>query len=87
MTYQRGQGLNHSVTDAAKLFEAIKQWMTNESPQAAAISSYEEEMIARAGGEVRLSTTNTEMLQNWQKVLQSPVLTSGMKQNQAGKVP
>lgn len=87
MTYQRGQGLNHSVTDAAKLFEAIKQLMANESSQAVAISSYEEEMIARAGGEVRLSTTNTEMLHNWRKVLQSPLLTSGMKQSQAGNGP
>lgn len=78
MTYQRGQGLNHSVTDAAKLAEAAKAFVSGKTSQPAAISSYEEEMITRAGGEVRLSAVNTEMLHNWAKVLQSPVLTSGM---------
>ncbi|OAX84804.1 hypothetical protein ACJ72_00827 [Emergomyces africanus] len=81
MTYQRGQGLNHSLTDAAGLCEAIKKFTSKGSTQAAAISSYEEEMIHRAGGEVRLSTTNTEMLHDWQRVLQSPLMKTGMKQN------
>lgn len=79
MTYQRGQGLNHSITDAAQLTEAVKMFVSEKKSQQAAIAAYEEEMIARAGGEVRLSTVNTEMLHNWAKVLQSPVLTSGMK--------
>lgn len=81
MTYQRGQGLNHSLTDAAGLCEAIKKFNSKMSTQGAAISSYEEEMIHRAGGEVRLSTTNTEMLHDWQKVLQSPLMKAGLKQN------
>lgn len=79
MTYQRGQGLNHSVTDAAKLTEAAKAFVSGKVSQKEAVASYEEEMITRAGGEVRLSATNTEMLHDWAKVLQSPVLTSGMK--------
>lgn len=78
MTYQRGQGLNHSVTDAANLAEAVRAFVKGEKSPQAAIASYEEEMIERAGGEVRLSTMNTEMLHDWKKVLQSPVLTSGM---------
>ncbi|EGC42274.1 conserved hypothetical protein [Histoplasma capsulatum var. duboisii H88] len=80
MTYQRGQGLNHSLTDAAELCEAIKNFTSKKSTQGAAISSYEEAMIRRAGGEVRLSTTNTEMLHDWQKVLQSPLMKTGMRQ-------
>lgn len=82
MTYQRGQGLNHSITDAAKLAEAVKQFASGKASQADTISSYEEEMIARAGGEVRISTVNTAMLHNWEKVQQSPVMRSGMTPQQ-----
>ena len=78
MTYQRGQGLNHSITDAAKLVEATNRFLTGKSTPADAITMYEDEMIARAGGEVSLSMVNTEMVHDWQKVLQSPVLTAGV---------
>ncbi|PYH48930.1 FAD-dependent oxidoreductase [Aspergillus saccharolyticus JOP 1030-1] len=79
MTYQRGQGLNHSITDAAKLVEAIRDFVSGGRAQSTVISEYEEEMIARASGEVRLSTLNTRLVHDWDNVLQSPVLTSGMK--------
>jgi 2-polyprenyl-6-methoxyphenol hydroxylase-like FAD-dependent oxidoreductase len=78
MTYQRGQGLNHSVTDAGKLATAIGNFYSGRKTRADAIRLYEEEMIARAGGEVRMSTTNTEMVHDWQKVLKSPIMTKGM---------
>ncbi|PWY90710.1 FAD binding domain-containing protein [Aspergillus heteromorphus CBS 117.55] len=77
MIYQRGQGLNHSVTDAANLVEAVRRFVSGTSTQADAISDYDTEMIDRAGGETNLSTVNTEMLHDWQKVLQSPLFTSG----------
>ncbi|KAL2867223.1 FAD-dependent oxidoreductase [Aspergillus lucknowensis] len=78
MTYQRGQGLNHSVTDAAKLVVAIQEFFSGRKARGDAIRKYEEEMISRAGGEVRMSTTNTEMVHDWQKVLASPIMTQGM---------
>lgn len=81
MTYQRGQGLNHSITDAAKLTDAIQKFMSGKVSRADAIATYEQEMIARAGGEVRLSTVNTGMLHNWQKVLESPVMQAGIKRH------
>ncbi|RAK75050.1 FAD-dependent oxidoreductase [Aspergillus fijiensis CBS 313.89] len=81
MTYQRGQGLNHSITDAAYLVEAIQRFVSGVEPQSTAVTEYEDEMIARAGGEVRLSTLNTEFVHDWENVLQSPVLTSGMKKH------
>lgn len=80
MTYQRGQGLNHSVTDAAEVVGAVKSFYSGREFQQTAINAYENKMIARAGAEVRLSTTNTEMLHDWRKVLASPVMTSGMRQ-------
>ncbi|GKZ20517.1 hypothetical protein AbraIFM66951_005841 [Aspergillus brasiliensis] len=81
MTYQRGQGLNHSITDAANLVEAVRRIVSGEATQAGAIKEYEDEMIARAGSEVGLSTVNTAMLHDWHKVLQSPVMTSGMQRS------
>ncbi|KAL4919273.1 hypothetical protein BDW62DRAFT_217114 [Aspergillus aurantiobrunneus] len=78
MTYQRGQGLNHAVTDAGKLFGAIQEFVSGRKTRAEAVGAYEEEMIARGGEEVRMSATNTEMVHDWQKVLQSPVIRNGL---------
>jgi len=78
MTYQRGQGLNHSVTDAARLVAAIKSVLDGDAARDVAIAKYEEEMIARAGEEVRMSTKNTLMLHDWEKAIQSPVMKKGM---------
>ncbi|KAF2498931.1 FAD/NAD(P)-binding domain-containing protein [Lophium mytilinum] len=81
MTYQRGQGLNHSITDAGKLTAAI-QAVSGEkdaSKRAETITAFEDEMIARAGEEVRMSTTNTGMLHDWESVMKSPVMTAGLK--------
>ncbi|RDW83672.1 FAD-dependent oxidoreductase [Aspergillus mulundensis] len=78
MTYQRGQGLNHSVTDAGRLATAIQEFFSGDKARGEAIAEYEGEMIERAGGEVRMSTTNTEMVHDWKKVQMSPVMRSGM---------
>ncbi|KAL4950094.1 hypothetical protein BDW69DRAFT_172860 [Aspergillus filifer] len=78
MTYQRGQGLNHSITDAGRLVSSIKDFYNGKKSRVDAIDEYEKEMIERAGGEVRMSTTNTEMVHHWEKVLKSPIMTSGM---------
>ena len=57
MTFQRGQGLNHAVTDSVKLCKAIVDcWHSSEgfqSERAAAIDGYEKEMIARASERAR----------------------------------
>ncbi len=74
MPVERGQGLNHSITDASKLVESL----TTISSKAAAITAYETEMIARAGEEVRISVMNTTMLHDWGKVLESPVMKAGL---------
>jgi 2-polyprenyl-6-methoxyphenol hydroxylase-like FAD-dependent oxidoreductase len=78
MTYQRGQGLNHSVTDAGKLVEAIMRIQDGDDRQEA-IQAFEDEMITRGGSEVRDGTANTTMLHDWEKVKQSPLFTRGMK--------
>jgi 2-polyprenyl-6-methoxyphenol hydroxylase-like FAD-dependent oxidoreductase len=78
MTYQRGQGLNHSITDAAKIADAVKLFLNGEKTQKEAIDIYEKEMKARAGGEVRMSTQNTLMLHSWEKSMQSPLFSKGL---------
>jgi 2-polyprenyl-6-methoxyphenol hydroxylase-like FAD-dependent oxidoreductase len=84
MTYQRGQGLNHSVTDSGKLLEAIKLFAGDAAEgkeavgQKEAIEGYEKEMKARGGEEVRLSAMNTAMLHDWAKLSDSPLFKSGM---------
>lgn len=82
MTYQRGQGLNHSLTDALKLRDALVKIKEGEN-QAEQITSFEDEMIKRGGAEVRDGTANTALLHDWEKVKSSPLFTKGMKKTDA----
>jgi 2-polyprenyl-6-methoxyphenol hydroxylase-like FAD-dependent oxidoreductase len=82
MTYQRGQGLNHSVTDAGKLCEAIASIHAG-ADQQATVTAFEDEMIKRGGTEVRDCTANTVMLHDWERVRQSPLFTKGMNKTDA----
>ena len=83
MTYQRGQGLNHSLTDAANLVKAAQSFMTSPASsvqqQQDVIAAYEKEIIARAGEEVRVSTLNTEMQHDWKRIQESPFFKAGLK--------
>lgn len=77
MSSERGQGLNHSVSDGDKLVSLL----TSEKNQKSAIENYESEMRARAGEEVRVSVVNTIMLHDWEKVMKSPLMTAGLKKD------
>ncbi|KAF2270447.1 FAD/NAD(P)-binding domain-containing protein [Lojkania enalia] len=80
MTYQRGQGLNHSITDAGKLRDTLVK-LSEGGDRKELISTYEEEVIKRAGEEVKQGTANSMMLHDWEKVQQSPFFQQGMKKN------
>ncbi|KAL8706784.1 MAG: hypothetical protein Q9201_000210 [Fulgogasparrea decipioides] len=80
MTFQRGQGLNHAITDASKLCKALINIWNDSKGKASAIDEYESEMILRGGEEVRLGELNTKMLHDWEKVTKSPVMLKGLKQ-------
>lgn len=77
MTYQRGQGLNHSVTDAGKLRDALVK-ISEGADLSKTVTAFEDEMISRGGTEVRDGTANTTLLHDWEKVKQSPLFTKGM---------
>lgn len=49
--------------------------------QLEALNNYEKEMKSRAGEEVRLSVLNTKMLHDWKLVMESPVMTKGLKKD------
>jgi 2-polyprenyl-6-methoxyphenol hydroxylase-like FAD-dependent oxidoreductase len=78
MTYQRGQGLNHSISDAGRLVTTIRNILDGTQRQEDAVADYEKEMIARSGEEVRMSRKNTLMLHDWEKAIQSPLIKRGM---------
>ncbi len=72
---ERGQGLNHSITDAGKLVG----FLASEPDQKSAIDKYENEMKGRAGEEVQISVMNTVMLHDWESVMKSPLMKAGLK--------
>jgi 2-polyprenyl-6-methoxyphenol hydroxylase-like FAD-dependent oxidoreductase len=80
MTYQRGQGLNHSLTDAGQLRDGFLK-IREGADRKQAMYDYEEEMIRRAGDEVRSCSTNTALLHDWEKVKHSPFFNKGMAKN------
>ncbi|KAF2674609.1 putative monooxygenase [Microthyrium microscopicum] len=82
MTVQRGQGLNHAITDVSQLLEAItKSRGDGTTNQATAISDYEARMTERSGEEVRQCTINTKMLHDWASFQNSPVMKKGLKKD------
>lgn len=84
----RAQGLNHAIEDAAKYVAALRAVEGGQGELEDAIDGYETEMIARGGEEVRLSKRNTEMVHQWDKLMQSPLFQKGVKRNAlAGSLP
>ncbi|KAF2457404.1 monooxygenase [Lineolata rhizophorae] len=84
MTFQRGQGMNHGIADATslvkKLTAAAKASETSAAAAAAAadaVAAYMAEMVDRAGDEVRTSWENTQMLHDWKRMAESPIMQRG----------
>ena len=77
MSFHRGQGLNHGIADAASIVKELKQVAAGEKGLADAVVEYENEMIARAGEEVKMGKMNTEMVHDWPKLMESPFMKMG----------
>lgn len=87
MSFQRGQGLNHAITDASELIKAIgMHWDSGRGftpeARASAIHTYETDMIARGGEEVRSGEETTKTVHDWDKVRQSPLFQKGLAKKQ-----
>lgn len=85
MTFQRGQGLNHGIADAASLTKLLAAVKDGSKSQEAAIEEYVDEMVPRAGEEVKMSIVNTEMLHDFEKMTNSPFFKKGGHANAGNK--
>lgn len=78
MSYtERGQGMNHGIADAASLVTKLKSALDGHSSVKGAVKAYNTEMIERAGDEVATSKENTEMLHDWSRMMDSPIMQKG----------
>lgn len=50
------------------------------------VDEYMNELVERAGEEVKLSIINTDMMHNWDKFLESPFFKAGGHANQTNKI-
>jgi 2-polyprenyl-6-methoxyphenol hydroxylase-like FAD-dependent oxidoreductase len=69
--------MNHGIADAASLVRKLKSALTDHSSIKNAIRAYNAEMIERAGDEVATSKENTEMLHDWSRMMNSPIMQRG----------
>jgi len=69
--------MNHGIADAASLVRKLKSALTDHSSVVKALSAYSAELIDRAGDEVVTSKENTEMLHDWSRMSNSPVMQRG----------
>ena len=69
--------MNHGIADAASLVTKLKLALTDHPPVKDAISAYNAEMIKRAGEEVVMSKENTEMLHDWTRMMNAPIMQKG----------
>ena len=72
----RGQGLNNAILDVGLLAKQVGE----RGITAEAINAYECEMIPRARDAVIGSNENSMSVHDWDKLLQSPLFTTGLKQ-------
>lgn len=77
MSFHRGQGMNHGINDALTLCTELAEAAAGRKDVVEAVQSYEKEMIARAGEEVKISRMNTEMMHDWQRLKESPFMQRG----------
>ncbi|KAF2750541.1 hypothetical protein M011DRAFT_516914 [Sporormia fimetaria CBS 119925] len=80
MSFQRGQGLNHSLQDASNLRDAIVM-IQQGADWKEMITALEEEMTARGGKEVEDGNANSDLLHDGERVKQSPLFNRGVKQS------
>ncbi len=80
-TLDRGQGLNHAIADAASYVAALRGVREGRGGLGDAVAGYEGEMVGRGAEEVRLSKLNTEMVHDWDRLVESPVFKMGGNRN------
>jgi 2-polyprenyl-6-methoxyphenol hydroxylase-like FAD-dependent oxidoreductase len=73
--------MNHGIADATVLVKELKAAATSHQSLQSAVDAYQKEMIGRSGEEVELSLSNTEMLHDWNRFRDSPLMQKGGNPN------
>jgi 2-polyprenyl-6-methoxyphenol hydroxylase-like FAD-dependent oxidoreductase len=69
--------MNHGIADAASMVTKLKSALTQHTSTKDAVAAYNAEMIKRAGEEVLMSKENTEMLHDWSRMMNAPIMQKG----------
>ncbi|KAK0649161.1 hypothetical protein B0T16DRAFT_456598 [Cercophora newfieldiana] len=87
MTFHRGQGLGNAITDVAELLKRLQE-MKSLTPAelAKAVQEYEKEVWPRGHEAVMANLENTIALHNWDMMMQSAAIVSGVKR-EGDKLP
>ncbi|RFU28732.1 hypothetical protein B7463_g7610, partial [Scytalidium lignicola] len=80
----RGQGLNHGIADASNFLKAMIEIRDEKKAREEAIANYNEEVVRRGADEVETSRRNALLVHDFDKFMESPVLTQGYTKS---KVP
>jgi 2-polyprenyl-6-methoxyphenol hydroxylase-like FAD-dependent oxidoreductase len=73
--------MNHGIADAVTLVKELTAASKGEQGQKEAVDAFQKEMITRAGEEVQMSIGNTEMLHDWNRFQEAPLLVKGGNPN------
>jgi 2-polyprenyl-6-methoxyphenol hydroxylase-like FAD-dependent oxidoreductase len=73
----RGQGLNHSIQDAANLVQAITNVTSGKGTLSDEIDSYDAEVVKRGADEVKTSVQSAILTHDYAKLMDAPVMKQG----------
>ncbi len=73
----RGQGLNHCISDAKNFVQALITVEEGQTSLRDAISQYDAELVKRGSDEVETSRKNALLVHDFEKFMDSPVLKQG----------
>ena len=73
----RGQGLNHCISDSQSLVQALIRVRDGHTSLAEAIFQYDAELVRRGSDEVETSRKNALLVHDYEEFMESPVLKQG----------
>ena len=78
--------MNHGIADAANLTKLLAAVKAGDKSQEVAVDEYMDELVSRAGEEVKMSVVNSDMMHDWDRFMNSPFFKKGGHANASNKV-
>lgn len=78
MTPHRGKALNHAICDVGNLVKALYDVRDGKMGLEEAVESYSKEMVERGSEEVRSALSNSKMIHDWDRLMESHLMTKGL---------